>query len=210
MRRALVLLLSLAACSPPTDPPATTIKLPTVDAPPAAPSLRPLDTLAAAKLAQAIGTVAPEYQIPIAARGLAELERGRLGDPLVDALDAIAAATSTERSHRIAGGLDDAEASAGWTHACTGAFPDVARQLATLAAGERVPLIQRSCPAGLARLRAAGPEVSDDALTLVLALVTLGALERGGPLDPGEHQALVTLATARAVQPVPADSPTAP
>lgn len=200
MRRALLALLALGACTTQVDTPAK----------PAAPTLPALDAHSAGELSKALDNVSPEHRPLVAARGLAELERGRLGDPLVDALDAIAAATSTERSHRIAGGLDDAEASAGWTHACTGAFPDVARQLATLAAGERVPLIQRSCPAGLARLRAAGPEVSDDALTLVLALVTLGALERGGPLDPGEHQALVTLATARAVQPVPADSPTAP
>ncbi|MBK7828126.1 MAG: hypothetical protein IPJ59_23445 [Nannocystis sp.] len=201
VRRVLVSLLCLAAC---TAPPSAvdTPSAPAKATPPAAPSIRPLDAHAAGELSQALDTVAPEYRSTIAARGLAELERGRLGDPLVDALDALAAADPVSRSQLIAQGLDSPDARAGWTQRCTTPFEATMNSLATIAPADRTRFLLDTCSAGLADLHRADAATAPDPMALLLALVTLGALERAGAVDPAERKAVTALFT-----PVPGDSP---
>lgn len=201
MRLVLVSLLCLAACTAP--PPAAQVPpAPIKTPPPPAPSIRPLDGRAADELSQALDTVAPEYRSTIAARGLAELERGRLGDPLVDALDALAAADPDKRSQLIAQGLDSPDARSGWSQRCAAPFEATMNSLATIAPADRTRFILDTCPAGLADLHRADAATAPDPMALLLALVTLGALEHAGPVDPAERKAIMALFT-----PVPGDSP---
>lgn len=184
MRRALLALLTLAACTAQVDAPAK----------PTAPTLPTLDAHSAAQLSQALDNVAPEYRPMIAARGLAELERGRLGKPLLDALDALVGAPLDQRSFLVFAGLDSQDARAGWQQRCGAPLTDALKAISTIAEPDRLRFLRDTCPAGVADLRPAGaPTIESEAL--LLALVTHGALSLAGPLDPAEQKALVALAS---------------
>ena len=185
MRRTMIALLGLASCTAQVDPPAQ----------PAAPTLPPLDAHSASELSQALDNVAPEYRPMIAARGLAELERGRLGKPLLDALDALVSASLDQRSFLVFAGLDSQDAHAGWQQRCGAPLTPAMQAISSIAEPDRLRFLTDTCPAGVADLRPAGaPEVPSEAL--LLALVTQGALLRAGPLDPAEQKALVLLASS--------------
>lgn len=193
MRRALVILLGLAACSAADDTPATTIP-----PPPAAPAfpavpLPILDFAAASAAARALDTAAPEHHLTIAARGLAEVERGRLSDALVDGLDALAIADPAQRSRLIAAALGSPEAAAGWALSCTGTLADLTRSLGNLEDDRRLNFIVDACPDGIQRLAPGGFSAGISSAQLLLALITLGALERVGRVDRSEHQLIHAL-----------------
>lgn len=186
----LVSLICLVACTAPPEVPPAAAGTPQ----PAAPALRPLDVGMAAELGQAIANAAPEHRATIAARGLAELERGRLSDRLVAALDGLATVDPEARSQLVAAALETLEVRAGWSRRCGRPFETVMQELATAAAADRNGIIRGAC-AGLVDLLAADArEVPTQAL--LLAVVTLGALEIHGPLDPAEREALTTLASS--------------
>ncbi len=185
MRRALIALLTLAACTAQVDAPAK--PPPTPPPPRRGPS--------ATELSQALDNVAPEYRPMIAARGLAELERGRLGKPLLDALDALVSAPLDLRSTLVFTGLDSQDAHAGWQQRCGTSLADALKTISSIAESDRLRFLSDTCPAGIADLRPAGaPTIESEAL--LLALVTQGALLRAGPLDPAEQKALVALASS--------------
>lgn len=193
MRRALVILLGLAACTPPDETPATTVKPP----PPAAPAfpadpLPTLDFAAASAAARALDTVSPEYQLTIAARGLAEVERGRLSDPLVAGIDALALADPAERSRLVAAALDSPEAAAGWALSCTGTLAELTASLGKLPEDRRTHHIVEACEDGIQRLAPGGFAAGISPSQLLLALITLGALERVGRVDPSERRLIDT------------------
>lgn len=184
MRRALIALIALGACTTQVETPAK----------PAAPTLPALDAHSAGELSKALDNVSPEHRPLVAARGLAELERGRLGKPLLDAIDALAGPLD-QRSVLVFAGLDSPDAHAGWQQRCGTRLTDTLTAISSIAESDRIRFITDTCPAGVADLHPAGGPTFQSQ-ELLLALVTHGALLRAGPLDPAEQKALLALASS--------------
>lgn len=155
-----------------------------------------LDENAAAEVAEALDLISPEFRPVAAARGLAELEVGRLGGPLLAAFEGFGSVDFEQRSTMIAAGLDSSEGRAGWAQVCPASFDETFRALATVAAVDQVSVLRAACDP--AKLRLLGDDGSPyrDPLALALALVTYGALEGHGRVSDAELRAIKALAGA--------------
>ncbi|HEY0134697.1 MAG TPA: hypothetical protein VGB85_11470 [Nannocystis sp.] len=153
----------------------------------------PLDEDQAAQLARALDTVNPEQQPVVAARGLEELERGRLGDALADSLDALVSAAPDERSQKVAMGLQGSEARRGWSQVCRTDYDEQVARFASAAPADGVRVLMEACDLGRIGLQPADP-AKVDGMYLIVALIVYGAIERRGSVHPVEKRALALMA----------------
>ena len=186
--------LVAVACSPPAP----------IEDKPREPPVRALDERAAVEVVQALDVVAPEFRLVVAARGLAELEVGRLGAPLLAALEGFASAGPADRDAVVFAGLDSAEGRAGWSQVCPARFDETFQALAAVAPADKPAVLRGACdPATLRRLGDDG-SAKVEPMGLALALVGHGALERLGRVSAAELKVLGVLATAPQAAVVPA------
>lgn len=184
--RVIAVSLIVAACSPPS---------PGEDKTPG-PPVRALDERAAIEVAQALDVVAPEFRSLVAARGLAELEEGRLGAPLRSALEHFASADPSVREQRVYADLGAAEGRAGWGQVCSANYEETVTAMRTRPPADRLGLIRSACdPATLRQLGDDGSAMAEP-LALMLALIGHGALLRLGPVSAAELKILGALATS--------------
>lgn len=161
----------------------------------APPSLPKLDEQMVRDMAGPFETIVPEQRPMLAARDLAELERGRLDDALIGALESQAAFDPVKRVEGVAAGLASADARGGWERLCRTPHAESMQEFGELAPAERTRRLVAACDLERTGL-APDPAHIDriDGLTLTIAIVTYGALERAGDLHPFERKALVALA----------------
>lgn len=196
VRAALVAALALA-CSPAQT-----------DASAATPLKHPaLDEEAAAKTVKALALVEPESRHVLAVNGLLELERGRVGGEVLDALEAFVKAPLDMRAMKIAAGLGSAAAREGWKHACKTSFDDILKKAASLSSADRLTLLRGACDGARFEQLGVSPAAKVDGVAVTLALVVYGAIERGAPVSEAERTLLAALAAApdpEAAVPAPA------
>jgi len=196
VRAALVAALALA-CSPAQT-----------DATAATPSKHPaLDEEAAARTVKALALVEPDARHVLAVNGLLELERGRVGGEVLDALEAFVKAPLDMRAMKIAAGLDSAAARAGWKQACKTSFDDFMRKAAALSPADRWTSLRGACESARFEQLGVAPAAKVDGMAVILALVTYGAIERGASVSEAERTLLAALAAApdpEAAVPAPA------
>lgn len=161
-----------------------------------------LDEGAAAKVASALDTVDPVYQPVIAARGLYELEQGRLGERLMVTLDSMAGDDPSVRAQLIAMGIDSPEGRAGWQQVCSGDFARTFAAFATVANADKVPLVRAACDPAKLRLLDR-PSAGVDAMGLALAIIVYGTLERHGSVSAHEIKIIGALSVAESPPAVP-------
>lgn len=154
----------------------------------------PLDERSAAEMVEALKLVEPDVRHVVAVNGLLEIERGRVGPKVLDALDGFANAPADMRSMRIAAGLDSSDASQGWQQVCTASLMDTYKAY-------DVAAIRGACDG--ARLDQLGVSASAkvDPVAVVLAIITYGSIERGGPVSDAERALLAAVAAAPAYAP---------
>ncbi len=203
-RRAWPLVLALAGCTGAGAPAPAPAHAPAPAPAPATPGLPPLDVIAAAKVAEAIRLVDPSLRPMIAARGLAELEVGRLDPRLLAALDAIPSLDPRQRGVVIAAELTDPRLRLDWSKVCKRDLAATLAAIAVVAPADKVKLLGASCDLDLVSRPADRPQA--DVMALLLALAIHAALAPGGELHHGERDALAELAAT----PLAAEGPPPP
>lgn len=186
IRAAVVAALALA-CSPAQT-----------DATAAAPPLKhpALDEEAAARAVKALALVEPEARHVLAVNGLLELERGRVGREVLDALEAFVKAPLDMQAMKIAAGLNSAAAREGWKQACKTSLDDFMKKAASLASADRWSLLRGACDGARFEQLGVPAAAKVDGMAVTLALVTYGSIERGAPVSEAERTLLAALAAA--------------
>lgn len=172
-RFAVVSLVALA-CTPPRELPA-------------------LDARAAAEAVEALKLVEPASRHVVAANGLLELERGRVGAKVLDAIDGFTNAPLDMRAVKIVAGLDSADARAGWKQACKTGFDEI---LKTFASADGSAAVRGACDGARFEQLGVSPSAKFDPIAVTLALVAFGSIELGAPVSDAERALLSALAAA--------------